>query len=354
MKLCFFGFYRHDYSRNRILLRGLRAQGVEVIECHTTARGVMKYIDLIRKHYAVRDAYDVLFVAYPGYMPALLARMLTRKPIVYDAFFSIYDSVVNDRQTVRVGSVAGWYYWWIDRLACMAADVVLLDTNANIEYFVRTFKIPRSKFSRLLIGSDESAIFPEPTDRTGPFRVHFHGGYNPMQGAEYIVEAASRLRDEPVVFQMVGRGQMFREVEALARQLDLRNIEFTPKVAYEELRAYMNRADICLGIFADTLKADRVIPNKAYEAISVSKVLVTRDSTAMRELFVDRKHCVFVKAADPDDLAQKIRMLFRDQVMRDQIAHEGYALFQNHLTTACIGGDLKDIVQELLKKHHVV
>lgn len=348
MKLCFFGFYRHDYSRNRILLRGLRENGVHVIECHTKAKGMTKYVDLIRKHRAIRNSYDVLFVAYPGYLPVLLARFISRKPIIYDAFFSIYDSVVNDRETVRARSVSGWYYRLLDRLACKAADLVLLDTDANINYFVHTFGIPRSKFVRLFIGSDEQSIFPEVVERKEPFRVHFHGGYNPMQGARYIVEAANRLRDIPIVFQMVGRGQMFREVEALARTLDLKNIEFIPKVPYEELRTYMNRADVCLGIFADSSKADRVIPNKAYEAISVRKALITRDSAAMRELFVDKTHCLFVRPADPDDLAQKIRLLYEDRALREHLADEGYELFQKRLTAACIGGELRDIVQKLL------
>ena len=34
LRVCYFGTYREEYTRNKILINGLRAQGVEVIECH--------------------------------------------------------------------------------------------------------------------------------------------------------------------------------------------------------------------------------------------------------------------------------------------------------------------------------
>ena len=36
MRVCYFGTYRAEYSRNQIMIEGLRRNGVEVIECHET------------------------------------------------------------------------------------------------------------------------------------------------------------------------------------------------------------------------------------------------------------------------------------------------------------------------------
>ena len=37
LRVCYFGTYRANYTRNQILLKGLRAQeNVEVYECHAT------------------------------------------------------------------------------------------------------------------------------------------------------------------------------------------------------------------------------------------------------------------------------------------------------------------------------
>ena len=34
LKVCYFGTYRAEYSRNQIMIEALRCSGVEVIECH--------------------------------------------------------------------------------------------------------------------------------------------------------------------------------------------------------------------------------------------------------------------------------------------------------------------------------
>lgn len=36
LRVCYFGTYRSNYSRNRIMIEGLRRNGVIVEECHET------------------------------------------------------------------------------------------------------------------------------------------------------------------------------------------------------------------------------------------------------------------------------------------------------------------------------
>ena len=115
LRVCYFGTYRAEYSRNRILIEGLRRNGVQVIECHErlwdgiedrveTVQGGWKrpgfwwrvatvYARLLRRYWQIGGAYDVLVVGYPGQLDVFLARLLTwlqRKPLVWDIFMSIY------------------------------------------------------------------------------------------------------------------------------------------------------------------------------------------------------------------------------------------------------------------------
>jgi glycosyltransferase involved in cell wall biosynthesis len=351
IRVCFFGFYDSNYSRNRIMMKGLRANGVSVFECKSEMVGIAKYIDLAKKHWKIRKDYDVLFVAYPGYMAILLAKLITRKKIMYDAFFSIYDSVVNDRAVARKFSIRGFYHWCIDYLSCAVADKIILDTNANIDYFVKTFGISRNKFIKVLVGSDDDLIFPKDVKKKSEdFLVHFHGGFNPMQGVLCIIKAINILKDENIKFRFVGRGQEHKYAINLVEKFGLNNIEFvSKKVSYEQLNEYMNESDLCLGIFGNNSKANIVIPNKAYEALAVRKPLITRDSKAIKELFVDGVHCVFCKPNDPEDLASKIMLLYKDKELRDKVAENGYDLFLDKLTPKLLTKDLPKHLEELNK-----
>ena len=344
MRVCYFGIYDPSYSSNRVFIRGLRENAVEVVECRSTKRGIAKYIDLIRKHHALHGAYDAVVVGYPGQQAAILARLITRKPIIFDALVSFYDSLVFDRKTVNNRSVTALYYWLLDWLSCRAADLIILDTDAHIDYFVQTFGVRREKFRRIFIGSDPKVIQPDTALHNEKFTVHFHGFFNPLQGVHYVVRAARLLQDEDVQFTIVGTGPKRIRPRALAEELGAHNIRFSEPVSFEELNGWIARADVCLGIFGDTDKARRVIPNKVFEALAARKPIITSRTPAAEELLTDRENVLFCRGSDAEDLAGKIRELKRDEELRRHIAEEGYRLFEKRLIPRVLGGELKDAI----------
>jgi glycosyltransferase involved in cell wall biosynthesis len=98
--------------------------------------------------------------------------------------------------------------------------------------------------------------------------------------------------------------------------------------------------DVCLGVFGNTVKTQRVIANKVYEAIAMAKSVISADTQGMGELFEDRKNILFCRRADPEDLAEKILELKNNEELRSKIAQSGYELFQRRATPKIIGCDL--------------
>ena len=116
MKVCYFGIYDSNYPRNRILIDGLRENGAEVIECNSRASGLKKFFELYKKHRALQGNYDVMVVGYMGHLVVPLARLICRKRIVFDAFLSMYDSMVSDRGVCSPHSIRARYYYFLDWL----------------------------------------------------------------------------------------------------------------------------------------------------------------------------------------------------------------------------------------------
>ena len=160
MKVCYFGIYNPNYSRNRILISGLRENGVEVVECNSHRHGILKYADIAVRLWRIRKEYDVLVVGFPGYQAMILAQFLTRKRIIFDCFTSAYDSLVCDRKQARADSIKARYYWVLDWLSMRLADIILFDTQAHIDYASAEFHIPKEKFRRIWIGADTAIFFP--------------------------------------------------------------------------------------------------------------------------------------------------------------------------------------------------
>ena len=76
-----------------------------------------------------------------------LAKLLTQTPIIFDAFTSHYGGYILDRQYYSKTSWRAKYYRFIDTWSCKLANLVLLDTQAHIDFFVKEFKLDRKKSS---------------------------------------------------------------------------------------------------------------------------------------------------------------------------------------------------------------
>ena len=195
------------------------------MECKTIRRGFLKYIDLIVKHWKIRNSYDIMIVGFQGIQAVILAKLLTRKTIIFDAFASIYDSMVMDRKSVKVNSFVAKYYWWLDKISMTLADIVLFDTNENIDYVAKEFGIKKEKFRRIFIGANTGVFYPvERESHSKNFTVLFYGSFLPLQGIDYIVKAAKLLEEENIIFEIVGWGPEKERVMELFDNLKPNNL----------------------------------------------------------------------------------------------------------------------------------
>lgn len=323
MKICFFGIYDPSYSRNNIILSGLKKAGVDVVECRADWRDPRRYLKLWRLIRALKNQYDCVYVAYPSPMATVVARLASRKLVISDAFYSMYDAVVIDRKEIPFWHPRAVKLLLLDWLGVMLAHVVIVDTEEHKKYWSSWFGVNKNKIHALYLGFNDEIFYPMSVAQKDYFLVHFHGYYIPVQGVEKIIEAARLCSDNPKIrFRLVGSGQDSEKVRKLANQYKLSNIEFVGRVSLAELNTYMNEADVALGIFGDTPKAKRAVPNKVYEGLAVGKPVITMDTPAMREIFSDSE-IVLVKN-NPSSIAQAIFKLSDDKKLLEQLSKSGY------------------------------
>lgn len=372
MKIVYWGTYDLGKPRNRILLRGIRANRIEVTECHTDlwhgvedksqVSGLMRkslfflawlwsYPGLICR-YLWLPRHDAVVVGYLGHLDVLILwpfAKLRGVPVVWDAFLSLYDTIVFDRRLVgRWHPLALIVFAW-EWLACRAADRIVLDTRAHADYFENLYNLPRKKMQVAVVGA-EPEIFAElkkgkvQSDKRHKFMVLFYGQFIPLHGIDTIVLAARALHAEPVCFTMIGKGQEEQKIRDILAKHPLENLQWIPWVEYPELIDWIHKADVCLGIFGETGKASRVIPNKVFQIVAAGKPLITRDSPAIRELFFSGTNpVILVKAGDPFELAAQIKEMMH---LPKQRTGRYSAAVREMITPEAIGGQMKRILQD--------
>lgn len=332
MRVVFWGTYDIGKPRVRILLQGLRECGVEVIECHkevwggvedkSQLRGLKRKAGLLFKwllaypvligRYLRLPRHDVVVVGYLGQLDVLVLWPFARwrgVPLVWDAFLSLYNTVVEDRRMVGPHNPVAWLLRAWEWLACKAADLVVLDTNAHGRYFIDTFGAPETKVKRVFVGAETDLFRPRRTLERDPaqaFTVLFYGQFIPLHGIETVVRAAKLTEAEGIRWVIIGTGQEAPRIRALIADLQPANLEWVDWVPYTELIEWLHKADICLGIFGATAKAARVIPNKVFQILAAERPLITADTPAMREfLQADAGH-ILVPIADAGALRRAV------------------------------------------------
>lgn len=347
MKILYFGSYKPSYSRNKIILNGLRENGVTVVECNDRSPNILRFFKLFIKYIRLEKDYDFMIVGFPGQEVMFLARLLTRKPIIFDVFTSHYMGYILDRKYFLKDSWRAKYYRFLDTWSCRLADVIILDTQAHIDFFVEEFNLLPSKFKRVWLGADPVLHHPRPKSDSNNFSALFWGSFIPLQGVEHIISAAKILEKESVTFNLIGFGQTHEDNKKLAERLGLKNVNFLGRVSDEVLVDYIRDADICLGTFSDSLKADITIQNKIFEALASKKTIITEETSSIRELLNDHEGVVFCCKANAEDLVDKIRFLKKNPILNQEIALRGYNLFQERLTAKKITENLVLIINNI-------
>ena len=326
----------------------MRAAGIEVLDCSSTMRGPLRYADGFRKFLFAAGKSDVVLIGFLGHFIMPFAKLVTRKKIIFDAFVSVYQTMASDRGVFKPGSLAARLAGYIDKKACLLADAVLLDTDSHIDYYCRRYGLGRDKFAKVPASADDKVMKPMAGREDGSFIVHFHGEFQPLHGAKYIISAAAMLPD--VKFRITGKGKTLAKCLDLAKARNLGNVEFLEPVSYEKLARRMAQADICLGIFGRTEKADMVIPNKVYEAMAMEKPVITARTAAAEELFRHGENVFFTEPADPAGLAAAIAELKEDPALRQRIAEGGYRLFREKCSPAIVGNMIRETAEKLKKR----
>jgi glycosyltransferase involved in cell wall biosynthesis len=348
------GHFDPSYSRNRIVAKALRRAGAEVRTVTDPRRFAIRTPHLLRELARRRSRPDVIVVGFPGHADVPVARATSPRsvPVVFDAFVSLYEAAVEDRELIDAGSLRARALAIEDQLACHSATRVLLDTDAHVEYFVERFGLPRQRFRRVWVGADDELVRPQPPPANERMRVFMYASFIPLHGVEHVVRAAALLEaaGADVEFDIVGDGLTRRSVSAFAEQLKVRTVRFHEPRPYRTLVQAMAASDVCLGIFGTSPKTARVIPNKVFDALAAARPVITADSVAAREALTHLDTAWLCPPGDAEALADAIGALERDPALRDDLARRGHVLFRAEFSVDAIARHLTPVVSEVLAR----
>jgi glycosyltransferase involved in cell wall biosynthesis len=329
----------------------LRKAGVDVHERHAPvwegsehkfAAGIGTGLRLARAELSLlrrgRSDFDALVVGYPGHLDLPAAKRVARgRPVVFNPLVSLADTLVEDRARFAPGSLSARALRAVDRAAFGLADLVVADTETHAGLFR---ELGAKRVEVCLVGAEER-VFAPGWRRPPEFSALFVGKLIPLHGLDTILQAARRAPD--LEFRIVGSGQR----EELLHERSS-NVEWRRWVEYDRLPEELHSAGCALGIFGTTPKAQRVIPNKVFQALACGVPVITADTPAARELLRDGESALLVPPGDPDALVRALRKLAEQPGLTQTIAGGGLSAYREHASEAILGARWRALIEELV------
>lgn len=268
--------YDPQYTRTQSLLGILRRNGYQTDLLSFPGRPLRLFWEILRK----RNVYDVFLLTFRGQEWMPFVRFLLRgRPLIFDAFLGIAETLVDDRKKVRPQSLAARFFLWLDRWLCRLSDHVLVDTQTHADFFSRELQC--SHVTAIYVECDE-ALFPHSPPRPKPSDVRnvlWYGTAQPLHALDRILRLATHLEKENVQFTLIGPIVSGRS-----------NVHTIPWVKSEDLASFIDAADLCLaGPFGDSTKARRIITGKTYQILARGAWMLIGDTVATREIFLSRR-----------------------------------------------------------------
>jgi GT2 family glycosyltransferase/glycosyltransferase involved in cell wall biosynthesis len=372
MRVCFFGTYNRDHSVNRIYRAAVADAGYEVVEIHEPLwehtrdkddryfgpaslillafRWLRVSFRLVRRWW-VSGGAPVVVVGFNGQLDILLLRLLCLRSgprIVFCPSVSLTETLVDDREVYARGSIAHSSLAMLDRLCCRVADCIVVDTDAHRRYFRDALGVEDSKLVTCYLGADAetfAATARSEADAADDDKVDilYFGQYLPLHGLGVVAHAVEKLaNDDRLRFTFIGAGaeRAWFEPRIRAAGVDAVFVDWVP---YDQLSARLVEADIVLGIFGSSVKARMVIPNKVYEAATVEAAIISGDTPAMREVFVDGRGAMLCEASGPS-LAEAITCLAGDAGQRQRLRAEAGALMREKFSAQAVAANWKPVI----------
>lgn len=353
------------YPRADALLLGLRSSGCLVDECRfelpfagTEKRRLLTspwlwpgYWWSLRKakQQAIRaltaavEAHrpDVVLVPYPGHLVVRWVREAFGGPIVLDLFLSAYDTVVIDRQMCKPGSPLARFMRRTDQRACEAADCVLVDTPANAVFTSELVGLPRERFVAVPVSDPMEAgegLPYRPPEVDGTIELLFFGTGVPLHGLGHLLDAVEQCDRVHLTLVCGSAADRVRAQAIPSSRVRVLGEFVDPEV----LRDYLARSHLVAGVFGTSQKADRVIPFKVMQALSVGRPVITARTRATSSVLREGIDAVLVPPGNATALAAVLSSLAEQPERLAELAAGARTVYERRFSLDVTGGALRD------------
>lgn len=282
---------------------------------------------------------------------------LFRKKIVVDYYISMYDTLVNDRKRVKENSSKAKVTLTKDRLLLNLADIVIFLNKSESQYYQKiaglTLNQGKVRIIPLCIDYKRDLFDSKSESDDMGFNVCWWGTYIPLHGLENIIKSFSFIGHDNIKLFIFGNSEeKSRPYQELVNDLGLnKRVKIINDHSFSngKLAPFLkSKCDLALGNFGSSEKAKTVLVNKLVDSLSLGLPCLTRETSAINELF-NKDEGLIITEADPESIAENIVSAYRNKEELQKISELGKRKYLDVFSPDAFKVKLIDLFDEIRK-----
>ena len=277
------GKYLENYDKEKSFYNGVNIYRVRTKIRTNTKSSLIKYYLSLHKEFKkwVKNCdkkYDIVFSYSISPVITLAAGNLYKKLHHIPHFAHVLDiwpeSVVDAGYTSTHSLLYKVLLKW-SKKEYSGVDKIFIGSVSFKDYLMEKMNIPSNKIEYLvqpgLIYQHDEGENPYDTNKTN---IVYCGNISKLQLVDLIIPAMEELRNENIVFNVLGTGSYLEEFQAEMKKRTLANVKYLGYFTYQESAPYLRYADAILVSLKNVGFVGKTIPNKLISSLYYAKPII--------------------------------------------------------------------------------
>ncbi|WP_425236722.1 glycosyltransferase family 4 protein [Ulvibacterium sp.] len=355
-------FHEKDYYKN-----------IEVFRCHVSEAYDVNFLGRFWAYFTfvfssiwaglfkVKGKYDVLVVTSPPLFVGISAYVLSvfkRLPLMFEVR-DLWPESAIDTGVISNPWLIKFSYWFEKTIYKKAKRINVL-TPAFREKLIHNKNIPADKITYIPNAADfalaeevaenfDAEQFRREERIDDKFVITYIGAHGIANHLVQLIDAAEKLQDTNVLFQLIGGGMKKEDLVAEAKARKLKNIRFVDSVSKTKAFKYILASDLGTAVLkkVDTFKT--IYSNKTFDYMSCKKPILLAIDGISRQLVVEEAKCgVFAEPENADDIAEKVKQYIRGDFDLKEQGENGYRYAKEHFDREKLGHKYLEEMKKVL------
>lgn len=347
---------------------------VDVLRCHVSESYNVNFLGRLWGYFSfmfaaiwgglfkTKGKYDVILVTSPPLFVGVSAYVLSRikrVPFVFEVRDLWPESAVDTGVLTNKWVIKMAYAF--EKFIYKKAKKVNVLTPAFREKLIEK-GVPEAKICFIPNAADfslaeelqntfDAKAFKKELGLENKFVITYVGAHGVANHLIQIVDAAEKLTDTPVVFQLIGSGMQKQMLQEEVKKRNLQNVIFRDPVPKSEVFKYILASDMGASVLkkVDTFKT--IYSNKTFDYMSCKIPVLLAIDGVSREL-VEAAACgIYVEPENPTAIAEAIREIKDKSESLKEMGTNGYRYAKAHFDREVLANQYASVLMDVGTVH---